>query len=64
MGKPNQPSPGQLAYEADLLERPVYHDGTQRPTWDRLDGIAQYSWERGAYFDAQATLSREVGHGG
>jgi hypothetical protein len=40
------PMPGQLAYESECAVRPVYHDGTQRRTWDQLCEYARWSWER------------------
>jgi hypothetical protein len=39
-------SAGQLAYEADCAIEPNYHDGTLRPTWDRMPEYARWSWER------------------
>lgn len=42
-------SKGQRAYEADLLARPVYHDGTPRRKWDQLDSIARWSWDKSPY---------------
>ncbi len=41
-----QKKPGQLAYEADCLNEPNYHDGTKRKTWFELDAVAQWSWNR------------------
>lgn len=37
---------GKEAYEADLLARPHYHDGTPRKPWGYLGKIEQWSWER------------------
>ncbi len=37
---------GQRAYEADLLERPCYHDGETRPGWHELSALARWAWER------------------
>ena len=37
---------GQIAYEADILALPNYHDGMPRPTWNRLPDYAKWSWER------------------
>lgn len=39
-------SAGQLAYEADVAARPIYHDGTSRKTWAQLSDIARWSWTR------------------
>lgn len=39
-------SAAQLAYEADVAQRPLYHDGSPRVGWDRLDAVARWSWER------------------
>ena len=39
-------TPGQRAYESDVAERPVYHDGTPRRTWEQLHPVARWSWER------------------
>jgi len=39
-------SAGRLAYEADCLAFPTYHDGAPRKAWDRLDSAARWSWER------------------
>ena len=36
---------GQIAYEADVARRPVYHDGLARPTWDHLAAWAKSTWE-------------------
>jgi hypothetical protein len=36
----------QEAYESDLKITPTYHDGTARPSWERLSAIARWSWER------------------
>jgi len=41
-------TPGQVDYEADLQRRPTYHDGTPRKSWDELDDIARWSWDKGA----------------
>jgi hypothetical protein len=38
-------SPGQIAYDKDVAERPLYHDGAPRAAWERLSEIARYSWE-------------------
>ena len=42
----SKPNAGRLAYEDDVRQTPLYHDGTARPGWDRLDKISQWSWER------------------
>ena len=39
-------SPGQLAYEADLLVMPRYYDGGKRKSWRELGRAEQDSWER------------------
>ncbi len=39
-------TPGQLAYEADVRARPLYHDGTPRRTWHELGTVERWSWER------------------
>lgn len=39
-------TPGQMAYEADLLKRPNYHDGKPRRAWHELGEPAQSSWRR------------------
>jgi hypothetical protein len=39
-------TPGQQAYDADLIQQPLYHDGTTRPSWQQLSEIARWSWER------------------
>lgn len=39
-------SQGQLDYEKDVAQRPLYHDKTPRKTWDQLSEAAKYSWER------------------
>lgn len=37
---------GQIAYEADVKRKPLYHDGTPRKLWADLSAIARWSWER------------------
>lgn len=37
---------GAAAYEAHRALVPLYHDGTNRPSWDNLSSIARWSWER------------------
>ncbi len=39
-------TPGQLAYEQDVIRKPFYHDGTRRRPWEALSEVAQYSWEK------------------
>ncbi len=39
-------SAGQLAYEADCLNEPNYHDGRKRKSWFELPALAQWSWNR------------------
>lgn len=39
-------TPGQIAYETELRAKPLYHDGTARKTWNRLDNLSRRSWER------------------
>lgn len=46
---------GKTEYETDVAQRPTYHDGTPRKTWEQLDKISQYSWDRGeTVWDATA----------
>lgn len=40
-----QKSPGQVAYEASLVQHPTYHNGSPRRTWDELNEISRSSWE-------------------
>ena len=35
---------GRRLYEADLAERPHYHTGEARPSWDRLGQWARSTW--------------------
>lgn len=37
---------GRAAYEASCAILPRYSDGTPRRSWDELDDIARWSWER------------------
>ena len=37
---------GQGAYEAELRQRPVYHDGKPRRSWSELDDLARSTWCR------------------
>lgn len=39
-------TPGQLAYESELIRAPLYHDGAPRKTWTQLPDYAKWSWER------------------
>lgn len=39
-------TPGQIAYEADLLRTPLYPDGGKRRLWEDLIDMARQSWER------------------
>lgn len=46
-------TPGQLAYEEDVRDQPLHHDGAPRPSWGQLAAIygrdAQLiyeTWER------------------
>ena len=41
-------TPGQLDYEADVQQKPLYHTGQPRKTWEELSEITRWSWERGA----------------
>lgn len=43
---PVRPGAGQLAYERDLQIQSRYHDGSFRPSWQKLNAIARWSWER------------------
>lgn len=40
---------GRSAYEADVRERPTYHDGAPRRTWEQLDDLARWSWEKSPF---------------
>ena len=37
---------GQELYEADVVRRPTYHDGTPRKPWRELGAVEQWSWRR------------------
>lgn len=50
-------SAGQVAYEADLKRVPLYHDGTQRHPWHKLDEVARWSWERNPAYRNEARVS-------
>ena len=39
-------TPGQAAYNADLIKTPCYQDGGKRNTWWQLSPLAQCVWER------------------
>lgn len=45
-GKPTTKTIGQLRYEADLIHRPTYHDGSKRRAWNELPDYAKRQWER------------------
>ena len=38
-------TPGQIAYERELILRPFYEDGALRKTWAQLGEIERYSWD-------------------
>lgn len=38
-------TPGQIAYEEDVLRRPTYDSGLPRKPWDKLANWAQTEWE-------------------
>lgn len=42
----SNPTPGQVAYEADVAACPYYHTGQPRKAWADLDDAARRSWER------------------
>lgn len=46
MQQQNAKTPGQIAYEEDCKRRPTYDDATPRKTWDQLDKVSRWSWER------------------
>lgn len=37
---------GKEAYEEDVRRRPYYHNGAKRRSWDQLDDVIQWSWNR------------------
>lgn len=39
-------TPGQMAYEEDLLRRPKYDNGQARPAWHQLPELYRWTWER------------------
>jgi len=39
-------TPGQVAYESELIARQNYHDGTPRRTWAQLSSAVRDTWER------------------
>jgi hypothetical protein len=53
---------GRAAYEADVRERPNYHDGKPRPSWNALSDIAQWSWEKSPYPLPCAPITGEDHH--
>jgi hypothetical protein len=48
-------TPGQLDYEADVQQKPLYHTGQPRKTWEELSEITRWSWERRATIHPPAT---------
>lgn len=42
----NPIAPGQSAYMRDVAKCPNYHTGQARPSWERLDAVTRWSWER------------------
>ncbi len=41
-------TPGQLDYERDVRQNPLYRTGQPRKTLEELSEITRWSWERGA----------------
>mgnify|MGYP007071672430 FL=1 len=41
-------TPGQIDYERDVRQNPLYRTGQPRKTWAELPEIIRQSWERGA----------------
>ena len=39
-------TPGQLDYERDVRQNPLYRTGQPRKTWEELSEITRWSWER------------------
>lgn len=39
-------TPGQIDYERDVQQKPLYHTGQPRKTWEELSEITRWSWER------------------
>ncbi|MGG4105198.1 hypothetical protein AAXB25_14875 [Paenibacillus lautus] len=37
---------GQIDYENDVKQKPLYHDGTPRKKWSELGEVERLSWER------------------
>jgi hypothetical protein len=37
---------GREAYEEDVRLNPTYDKGVPRPSWDELDEVVQWSWNR------------------
>jgi hypothetical protein len=52
-------SNAQRDYEADVTQRPTYHDGAPRKSWDQLDAIAKWSWGRPAKKTLQEHLNNQ-----
>lgn len=51
-------SPGQLAYEQDLIALATYADGTHRRTWDQQIDSVKLSWERKPFPRVHANASK------
>ena len=47
---------GQIAYEAHVMENPLYADGTARRCWYQIGHIAQETWERERAFEMEWDL--------
>lgn len=39
-------SPGQIAYEADCVDEPLYNDGRTRKSWSELPEHCKAEWEK------------------
>lgn len=46
---------GRADYEADVRQRPTYHDGSPRKTWGQLGEIERWSWNRAPQTAAPVT---------
>ncbi len=53
-------TPGRIAYEADVLKTPRYHDGAPRKTWEQLGEVEQWSWNRPVIVDEVEQFSAMV----